>query len=61
MFLPRNGAPILVTLVSFWHFAVYRQQPLTPSTAFTSILGIVQLHQIAFKLNKRDLLQSFPR
>ncbi|KIM46655.1 hypothetical protein M413DRAFT_440257 [Hebeloma cylindrosporum] len=33
-----NGSPILVTLVSFWHFAVYRNQRLTPSIAFTSIL-----------------------
>ncbi|KAF9548180.1 multidrug resistance-associated ABC transporter [Agrocybe pediades] len=33
-----NGSPILVTLVSFWHFAIVRQQPLTPSIAFTSIL-----------------------
>ncbi|KDQ53279.1 hypothetical protein JAAARDRAFT_72568 [Jaapia argillacea MUCL 33604] len=32
-----NGSPLLVTLVSFWHFAVIRQQILTPSIAFTSI------------------------
>ncbi|TFK48986.1 P-loop containing nucleoside triphosphate hydrolase protein [Heliocybe sulcata] len=32
-----NGSPILVTLVSFWHFAVIRGQTLTPSIAFTSI------------------------
>ncbi|KAI0338006.1 ATP-binding cassette transporter [Trametopsis cervina] len=32
-----NGSPILVTLVSFWHFAVVRGQPLSPSIAFTSI------------------------
>ncbi|GJE85249.1 multidrug resistance-associated ABC transporter [Phanerochaete sordida] len=32
-----NGSPILVTLVAFWHFAVYRGQVLTPSIAFTSI------------------------
>ncbi|EJC97742.1 multidrug resistance-associated ABC transporter [Fomitiporia mediterranea MF3/22] len=32
-----NLSPLLVTLVSFWHFAVVRQQPLTPSVAFTSI------------------------
>ena len=37
--LYRNGLPILVTLISFWHFTVVRQQPLTPSIAFTSILG----------------------
>lgn len=33
----RNGSPILVTLVSFWHFAVVREQVLTPSIAFTSV------------------------
>ncbi|KAJ2928554.1 hypothetical protein H1R20_g8546, partial [Candolleomyces eurysporus] len=33
-----NGSPILVTLVAFWHYAVYRGQPLTPSIAFTSII-----------------------
>lgn len=38
--LSRNGSPILVTLVSFWHFAIVRQQPLTPSVAFTSIMGM---------------------
>ncbi|KAI0792249.1 multidrug resistance-associated ABC transporter [Abortiporus biennis] len=32
-----NASPILVTLVSFWHFSVYRGQVLTPSIAFTSI------------------------
>jgi hypothetical protein len=39
----RNGLPILVTLVSFWHFAIVRQQLLTPSIAFTSILGDCQV------------------
>ena len=38
-YLHRNGLPILVALVSFWHFSIVRQQPLTPSIAFTSILG----------------------
>ncbi|KAJ7896009.1 multidrug resistance-associated ABC transporter [Mycena olivaceomarginata] len=33
-----NGSPMIVTLVSFWHFAVVRQQQLTPSIAFTSVL-----------------------
>lgn len=37
--LHRNGSPILVTLVSFWHFTVVRGQLLTPSVAFTSISG----------------------
>lgn len=32
-----NGSPILVTLVSFWHFTVIRQQVLSPSIAFTSL------------------------
>jgi hypothetical protein len=41
--LYRNGLPILVTLVSFWHFAIVRQQTLTPSVAFTSILGDCQV------------------
>ena len=39
----RNGLPIIVTLVSFWHFAIVRQQTLTPSIAFTSILGDCQV------------------
>jgi hypothetical protein len=32
-----TATPILVTLVAFWHYAVIRQQPLTPSVAFTSV------------------------
>ncbi|KAJ6495413.1 multidrug resistance-associated ABC transporter [Mycena sanguinolenta] len=32
-----NGSPMLVTLVSFWHFAVVRKEILTPSIAFTSV------------------------
>ncbi|KAI0074080.1 multidrug resistance-associated ABC transporter [Panus rudis PR-1116 ss-1] len=32
-----NATPIFVTLVSFYHFAIIRGQPLTPSIAFTSI------------------------
>jgi hypothetical protein len=28
---------MVVTLVSFFHFAVYRHQALTPSVAFTSV------------------------
>ncbi|EDR07940.1 multidrug resistance-associated ABC transporter [Laccaria bicolor S238N-H82] len=38
-----NGSPILVTLVSFWHFAVVRQQSLTPSIAFTSIIVFTEM------------------
>ena len=37
--LCRSSLPILVTLVSFWHFAIVREQKLTPSIAFTSITG----------------------
>lgn len=33
----RHIAPALVTLSSFWHFAVVRGQKLTPSIAFTSV------------------------
>lgn len=33
----RNATPIIVTLVSFWHYAIVRQLPLTPSIAFTSV------------------------
>lgn len=36
----RSGSPILVTLISFWHFAVVREQILTPSIAFTTISGM---------------------
>ncbi|KIP06804.1 hypothetical protein PHLGIDRAFT_106557 [Phlebiopsis gigantea 11061_1 CR5-6] len=32
-----NGSPIIITLVSLWHFSVYREQVLTPSIAFTAI------------------------
>ena len=32
-----NASPILVTIVSFWHFAVVRHEELTPSIAFTSV------------------------
>ncbi|KAJ6612172.1 multidrug resistance-associated ABC transporter [Mycena sp. CBHHK59/15] len=33
-----NGSPMIVTLVSFWHFVVVRKEILTPSIAFTSII-----------------------
>ncbi|KAJ6516269.1 multidrug resistance-associated ABC transporter [Mycena sanguinolenta] len=33
-----NASPVIVTLISFWHFTVVRQQALTPSIAFTSII-----------------------
>ncbi|KAF9479792.1 multidrug resistance-associated ABC transporter [Pholiota conissans] len=38
-----NGIPIFVTLASFWHFAVVRNQPLTPSIAFTTILVFAEM------------------
>ncbi|KIM26711.1 hypothetical protein M408DRAFT_330465 [Serendipita vermifera MAFF 305830] len=36
-------SPILVTVVAFWHFAVVRQLPLTPSVAFTSLTVFTEL------------------
>ncbi|KAG6812192.1 hypothetical protein H0H92_003997 [Tricholoma furcatifolium] len=55
-----NGSPILVTLVSFWHYAVVRGEVLTPSTAFTSIMVF---NEMKFALNALpetfiNLLQS---
>ncbi|KAJ2928533.1 hypothetical protein H1R20_g8544, partial [Candolleomyces eurysporus] len=54
-------SPILVTLVAFWHYTVYRGQPLTPSIAFTSI---IVFKQMKFALNALprtfiSLLQTF--
>ncbi|KAI9068084.1 multidrug resistance-associated ABC transporter [Trametes sanguinea] len=43
-----NGSPILVTLVSFWHFTVVRKQLLTPSVAFTSVS---MFNEMKFALN----------
>ncbi|KAF8549145.1 P-loop containing nucleoside triphosphate hydrolase protein [Imleria badia] len=56
-----DGSPILVTIVSFWHFAVIRGQTLTPSTAFTSILVF---NEMKFALNALpetfiNMLQGF--
>ncbi|KAH7910130.1 hypothetical protein BJ138DRAFT_1127138 [Hygrophoropsis aurantiaca] len=56
-----DGSPILVTIVSFWHFAIIRQQTLTPSIAFTSILVF---NEMKFALNALpetfiNMLQSF--
>ncbi|KAG6854494.1 hypothetical protein C0991_006096 [Blastosporella zonata] len=55
-----NGSPILVTLISFWHFAVVRGEVLTPSIAFTSI---IVFNEMKFALNALpetfiNLLQS---
>ncbi|KAF8507555.1 multidrug resistance-associated ABC transporter [Gautieria morchelliformis] len=38
-----NASPVVVTLVSFWHFAVVRRQTLTPSIAFTSIAVFTEM------------------
>ncbi|EIW54849.1 ATP-binding cassette transporter [Trametes versicolor FP-101664 SS1] len=43
-----NASPILVTLVSFWHFTVVRGELLTPSIAFTSISVF---NELKFALN----------
>ncbi|KAJ7064951.1 multidrug resistance-associated ABC transporter [Mycena amicta] len=60
-----NGSPMLVTLVSFWHYAVVRKEVLTPSVAFTSRTLIVPLvfNEMKFALNALpetliNLLQS---
>ncbi|KAF9239800.1 multidrug resistance-associated ABC transporter [Melanogaster broomeanus] len=42
-----DASPLVVTLVSFWHFAVWRQQDLTPSIAFPSVL----FREMRFALN----------
>ncbi|KAF8992529.1 hypothetical protein BDZ89DRAFT_973396, partial [Hymenopellis radicata] len=44
-----NTTPILVTSVSFWHYTVIRQQDLTPSITFTSIIAV--FNQLKFALN----------
>ncbi|KAJ6552936.1 P-loop containing nucleoside triphosphate hydrolase protein [Mycena capillaripes] len=38
-----NMTPIIVTLVSFYHFAVIRRETLTPAIAFTSIMVFNEL------------------
>ncbi|KAF8955330.1 multidrug resistance-associated ABC transporter [Flammula alnicola] len=56
-----NGSPILVTLVSFWHFAIFRGQALTPSIAFTSILVFSEMKFALSALPETfiNMLQSF--
>lgn len=39
----RSSAPVLVQLVSFWHFTVIRNQILTPSVAFTAVSDFLSL------------------
>ena len=53
--LYREGLPI----VSFWHFAIVRQQTLTPSIAFTSILGDCQVGFVRDVLTDITFLCSF--
>ncbi|KDQ21679.1 hypothetical protein BOTBODRAFT_26106 [Botryobasidium botryosum FD-172 SS1] len=43
-----NASPVLVTLVSFFHFAVIRGEDLTPSIAFTSL---AVFNELKFALN----------
>ncbi|KAG9313459.1 hypothetical protein JVU11DRAFT_5783 [Chiua virens] len=55
-----DGSPILVTIISFWHFAVVRGQTLTPSIAFTSVI----FNEMKFALNALpetfiNMLQGF--
>jgi len=41
-----GGAPVFVSLVAFWHYAVVRQIDLTPSVAFTSLLGMLTVYSM---------------
>ncbi|EGO03880.1 hypothetical protein SERLA73DRAFT_84054 [Serpula lacrymans var. lacrymans S7.3] len=57
----KDASPVLVTIVSFWHFSVIRGNTLTPSIAFTSILIFAEMK---FALNALpetfiNMLQSF--
>lgn len=54
--LNRNGSPILVTLVAFWHFAVVRQEVLSPSIAFTSVSPLNVFLSILLTWNTRLLV-----
>ncbi|OAX34300.1 multidrug resistance-associated ABC transporter [Rhizopogon vinicolor AM-OR11-026] len=46
-----EASPLVVTLVSFWHFAVWRQQTLTPSIAFTSVSLVLFFNEMRFAMN----------
>ncbi|KAG8959224.1 hypothetical protein FRC03_008275 [Tulasnella sp. 419] len=55
------ASPVLVTVVAFWHYAVIRGIPLTPSVAFTSLSVF---NELKFALNALpetfiSMLQSF--
>jgi ABC-type multidrug transport system fused ATPase/permease subunit len=56
-----NALPILVTLVSFWHFTVVRGLTLTPSIAFTSIAVFDEMKFALSALPETfvNMLQSF--
>lgn len=56
-----NASPMVVTLVAFFHFAVIKNQTLTPSVAFTSV---AVFSEMKFALNALpetliNMLQSF--
>ncbi|KAH9169799.1 ATP-binding cassette transporter [Lactarius sanguifluus] len=56
-----NASPMIVTLVAFFHFAVIKNQTLTPSVAFTSVAVFSEMR---FALNALpetliNMLQSF--
>ncbi|EIW76959.1 multidrug resistance-associated ABC transporter [Coniophora puteana RWD-64-598 SS2] len=56
-----DSSPLIVTLVAFWHFSVWRGEPLTPSIAFPTILVFQEL-QFAFNTLPEtfvNMLQSF--
>ncbi|KAH8996013.1 ATP-binding cassette transporter [Lactarius akahatsu] len=58
-----NASPMIVTLVAFFHFAVIKNQTLTPSVAFTSVISSV-FSEMKFALNALpetiiNMLQSF--
>ncbi|KAJ3540055.1 hypothetical protein NM688_g6278 [Phlebia brevispora] len=56
-----NASPILVTLVSFWHFCYVRGEVLTPSTAFAA-MAVFEEMKYAFNALPEtfiNMLQSF--
>ncbi|KAJ7147002.1 ATP-binding cassette transporter [Mycena epipterygia] len=54
----QNMTPIVATLVSFYHFAVFRGQTLTPSIAFTS--SVISLRRIEKYLNTAEVMAVPP-
>ncbi|EIW78632.1 multidrug resistance-associated ABC transporter [Coniophora puteana RWD-64-598 SS2] len=56
-----DSSPLIVTLVAFWHFSVWRGEALTPSIAFPTIL-VFQEMRFAFNALPEtfvNMLQSF--